>query len=138
MLSETKYRSKGKGFTLIELLVVIAIIAILAALLLPALASAKARAQRIQCVSQQKQIGTAFQVFSMDKNDTYPPAGIHYNSGPNPQLAWDSFLSKYMGANIPDVEWVGAVDVDAAPKIELCPADRGAKVVWIGNPAFFR
>jgi prepilin-type processing-associated H-X9-DG protein len=42
-----------------------------------------------------------------------------------------------MGANIADAEWVGAVDVDMAPKIELCPADRGTKVIWIGNPPFF-
>ena len=115
---------QNKAFTLIELLVVIAIIAILAALLLPALAAAKRKAQRINCVSNLKQVGIAFRLWEGDNQDRYPMAVSTLQNGAKEKI--------FCAANTvePTTTTYGLTNVFvvmsnelSTPKVLFCPSD---------------
>ena len=86
---KNKLQKKRNGFTLIELLVVVAIIAILAAMLLPALTKAREKGRQAVCISNLKQFGIAFFMYTQDNGEYFPPAYYYYSSQWVGRIWWD-------------------------------------------------
>jgi prepilin-type N-terminal cleavage/methylation domain-containing protein len=114
---------RSGAFTLIELLVVIAIIAILAAMLLPALASAKEKGQRISCVSNLRQGYLAFSMYAEDHNGLLPPKmEIKKNTLKTEDIAKGKMLQTLTnGSQTVLADYVGS----RSSRVFRCPSDRG-------------
>ena len=119
-LRRIKIEQLRKGFTLVELLVVIAIIAILAGLLLPALAKSKIKAEQIHCLSNMKQMGVGFIMYSED-HDGNLPTTAHLSL--RPKDIWINTLSAYVG----DVDEIRFCRAD--PHLKLKEKNRGTSYI---------
>ena len=130
--SEECRRKCAGAFTLVELLVVIAILAILAALLLPAMAGAKGRAQAITCLNNVRQVELACLVYTDEFNDRLP-----YNLGEN-EINYFRKQDRYLNWSTPVMDWERNSDntnssllteggigpyTGRSPRIYKCPKD---------------
>jgi prepilin-type N-terminal cleavage/methylation domain-containing protein/prepilin-type processing-associated H-X9-DG protein len=130
-----KSLKQKKAFTLIELLVVIAIIAILAAMLLPALAAAKRKAQRINCVNNLKEVTLAYKIWANDNGDKYPTK-VGTAQGGAQEYIYNQANNAPLGYN-PGRVFVAMSNEVNAPKILYCTSDTGANHTAATNFANF-
>jgi type II secretory pathway pseudopilin PulG len=113
-------------------LVVIAIIAILASMLLPALARAKQKAQRISCINNLKQVGLAYRIWSNDNGDRFPAQQTVALGG------WSDYIGSLTGQALSEYAFynytIMANEMGQSPKIVLCPSDdRNANTNFYGS-----
>ena len=117
---------RGTAFTLIELLVVIAIIAILAALLLPALARAKEKAQTTGCMNNLKQLETCWHMYVLDNNDRLPPNNsVMFGNGSvfGAGISWCPDHPR-TDTNTTDLQTGVLFEYNTSVAIYHCPADK--------------
>ncbi|MGH7953384.1 MAG: prepilin-type N-terminal cleavage/methylation domain-containing protein, partial [Limisphaerales bacterium] len=129
-----KILKQKRAFTLIELLVVIAIIAILAAMLLPALAAAKRKAQRINCVNNLKQVGLSFRIWEGDNEDHFPMTVSTASGGAEECVYSQANTTKAIEGGVADVFDVMSNEL-STPKILYCTSDSmgGGSPAHAGN-----
>jgi competence protein ComGC len=134
MKTATNQHQKSRGFTATELIAIICVFALLMLALIPMLAPRHrvyAKASRIQCINNQKQIGTAYRIWSGDNNERYP------SDVPNTQSTNGGWHDFTLLTNAGQYAWSNFTimqnELGQSPKVLVCPSDERTAALTFSN-----
>jgi len=117
--------TRARGFTLVELLVVIGIIAVLISILLPTLARARASSERVNCLSNLRQVYTTFQFYALANRDQAP---LGYRLGKSKQfnsMVWSSTSKQYVLFGL-----IYKAGLMKTPRVFFCPSENNPQSMF--------
>src|SRR5436309_2118722 len=136
LFGDPRRRPGRRAFTLIELLVVIAIIAILAAILFPVFAQARESARKTSCLSNVRQLGLGWNMYSEDNDETFPLTAQCCDADGS-QIYWQAMIEPYIKSNGTSQVWLNKTSIFICPDyLKPAPAvDEAGNPDNSGNPA---
>src|SRR3954453_2232602 len=135
LIGDPRRRPGRRAFTLIELLVVIAIIAILAAILFPVFAQAREAARKTSCLSNVRQLGLGWNMYSEDNDETFPLTAQGCDAQGS-QIYWQEIIEPYIKNTAPSQVWLNKSSIFVCPNsLKAAPAtDEAGTPDTTGNP----
>lgn len=115
---------RPSGFTLVELLVVIGIISLLISILLPSLKRARQAAERVQCMSNLRQLALGVQLYCDDNHGFFPNSKGYDAGNPASGVQWYPMLSGRLGGSWPAVVYINHAGYATGRGVYFCPSNR--------------